>query len=309
MLRTRFYKIILFILITSGLQACGQNKPTETMIKELLGVKRYEQHPEYRLEISGMNCNWEIEVNDMPFDNYLGSQGGTSGDIPLNTRILSSGVQKIKLKVFPLEGEKLMSIYSTLRLVLSYYGDNKNYKGTMKELNNYSLPAALIKNLPYFEYEFSFDAKVPYTQVGWINSKDLSKVPDIKERVISKLNELTKIIQDRDNRTMFGLDLEKRKDRYESFYASDSSIIEDIEEGDFNNDFSDLHDCHYVSSEFGELVYYANNRIVSIRHRGKTSYNYGIQINGLDDLNKVSRLSYQFLFHIPNGTDELKIVR
>jgi len=302
-------KALAYCFVLIGLHACGQTKPTKAMIQELLSVKRYEQRPEYRLAISGMNCNWDIEVNDMPYDSYLGNEGGITGDLPLNPRILSSGIQKIKLKVFPLKGEKLMSIYSTLRLVLSYYSDNKNYNGTMQELNNYSLPADSVNNKPYYEYEYSFDAKVPYTQIGWTMSKDLSKIPNIREKVISKLNEFTKLIEGRDNKGLLMQEMEKRKNRYECFYATDSSIRQDIAEADYNIDFAQIHDSHYISNDTGELVFYANNRVVCMRHNGLASYDYGIQINSLDKNNKPTQLSYQFLFHIPEGTNELKIIR
>jgi len=304
----RLSKALAYCFVLIGLHACGQTKPTKAMIEELLSVKRYEQRPEYRLEISGMNCNWEIEVNDMPYDSYVKNQGGISGDLPLNPRILSSGVQKIKLKVFPLSGEKLLSIYSTLRLVLFYYNDNKNYNGTMQELNNYSLPADSVKNRSYFEYEYSFDAKVPYTQRGWVRSKDLSKVLDIKQKVISKLNTLGKLIEKRDDNGLLKEELEKRKNQYECFYATDSSIRQDIEDG-ISNDFTGMYATEFIPSETGELVFFADNRVVGMRQKNWTSYLYGIQINGVDSLNKPTQLSYQFLFHMPEGTDELKVIR
>jgi len=305
----RLSKALAYCFVLIGLHACGQTKPTKAMIQALLSIKRYEQKPEYRLAISGMNCNWEIEVNDMPYDSYIKNQGGISGDLPLNPRILSSGVQKIKLKVFPLSGEKFMSIYSTLRLILSYYSDNKNYNGTMQELNNYSLPGDSVNNRPYYEYEYSFDAKVPYTQVGWTKSKDLSKVPDIRGKVIAKLNEYTDIIKRRDNNMILKEQMQKKMDLYECFYATDSSIREDIADADYSKDFADIHDDRYVPNETGELVFYANNRVVGMRHAGWASYDYGIQINSLDKLNKPAQSSYQFLFHIPEGTNELKVIR
>jgi len=305
----RLNKIIAYCLMLFGLQACGQTKPSKAMIQELLSVKRYEQRPEYRLEINGTNCNWEVEINNMPLNSYIGEQGGTSGDFPLNAGILSSGKQEIKLKVYPPKGDKLINIYATLRLVLTYYADNKNYKSTMKELNTYNLPSDSIKNLPFFEYEYIFDAQVPYNHLGWTKSKDLTKVPNIREKVISKLNEFTILIQQRDNNRILKEEIQKRKDLYECFYATDSSIRADIADSDYNIDFTNIHDSHYVPNETGELVYYANNRVVGMRHAGLSSYDYGIQINSLDKLNKPTQLSYQFLFHIPEGSEELKVIQ
>ncbi len=76
------------------------------MTTELLNVKRHARKPEYRLQISSMNCSWDIQVNQMPVNNYFGTRGGVSTDYPLNMNILSSGKQQLKVKVYPPKGQK-----------------------------------------------------------------------------------------------------------------------------------------------------------------------------------------------------------
>lgn len=143
----------IYCICLISLHACAQNKTDKAILQDLLCIKHYDQRSEYRLQINGMNCNWDIEVNGMPLDNYHGDKGGTSVDLPLNPRILRSEEQKITVKVYPLKGNVQMSIYSTLRIILVHYSDNTNYEATRQVLYNYPLPSDSVKNMPYFGYQ------------------------------------------------------------------------------------------------------------------------------------------------------------
>ncbi|TWP28481.1 hypothetical protein ETU09_06040 [Apibacter muscae] len=306
-------KIIVLLLSLFWNLSCSQNTTNYQEIRKEIETAvpvPPEKQPVYYAPVYSSNCRWEVRVNDVLLWNFAAKIGDiTNVDIPLNFNILNTGKQKIQIKIFPLEGSEKLGEYATFRIRGEHYPDKRNLEKYNSFLS-FELPREQTKDLPYFEKTFEFDAQVPYQLVGWTKSKDLSKVPDLEQKVLKKLNELKAGIEKYDDALYLNAIKKRETEKYICFYATKKAIEEDVEESLFKNFFDDSYDIKFLPIKNYQLILQGNNRVVELRMQGKQLDPWGVPFTGKykDDHSEYEG-SFDFRFHIPEGSEELEVIR
>ena len=305
------------------LQSCSQkpNLNKEEMIAEFTkntpNPSIYNTHPQYRLEQYSSNCRWEIRLNDMPL--FLGEMSHTkNGSISnnsfwLNPYILHSGKQIITIRIYPVEGQKTLGEFATFRLIgLDFYPDKTKDEKNYQRLLSWELPDKDVKDLPFLVIKKEFEAVVPYTNVGWEKSKDLTEIKDLDKMVIEKMKDLEEIMKDQNGIGHLNLTKKFLQEKYTCSYSTTKEIETDCNDlvSHFNADMNDIESIEWVPFTNYELVFYGNGRVVSLRRRGDVFNFYGPAYRGKwkDDKSYTEQCFDKF-YHIPEGSDELEIIR
>ena len=309
-------KLINVLLLSCFLFSCGQAPKTDKqIIKEAMQViempKQYKQEPFYYAGIYSANIKWELFVNDtQTFAHYQGKI--TSPIVPLNYNILGSGKQKITFRIYPPNGQAVLGEYAAFRLRLFY---NKNFRDKEDPeipILNFELPYEETKDLPYFEKSFEFEAQVPYQMTGWTKSKDLTKVPDLEKKVVKKIEALRTILENKDSEAYFQAVMPRSKEQFICLYATQQEIENSFQEDSLTNGQLSkiLDDIQILPITDYQIILEPNNRIVKLRQKDDDSFTDGIKFKAIDkeDKHEINGC-YLFSFHIPEGSDELEVIR
>lgn len=314
---------ILILSLVFCLQSCSQkpNLNKEEMIAEFTkntpNPSIYNTHPQYRLEQYSSNCRWEIRLNDMLL--FLGEMAHTkNGSISnnsfwLNPYILHSGKQIITIKIYPAEGQKTLGESATFRLIgLDFYPDKKKDEKNYQRLLSWELPDKDIKDLPFLVITKEFEAIVPYTNVGWEKSKDLTKINDLEKMVIEKMKDLEEIMKEQNGEAHMNMTKQFLQEKYICSYSNSKEIAEDCNDlvSHFNADMNNIEEIEWVPYTNYEVVFYGNGRVVSLKRRGDVFNFYGPAYKGKwkDDKSYTEQCFDKF-YHIPEGKTELEIIR
>ena len=309
-------KLIALLLLSCFLFSCGQAQKTDKqIIQETMQTievpKQYKQTPFYYAEIYSSHVKWELFINGTQmFANYRGNI--TSPIVPLNYNILGSGKQKITIRIYSPNGQDVLGNYAAFRMRLFY---NKNFRDNEDPeipILNFELPYEETKDLPYFEKSFEFEAQVPYQITGWTKSKDLTKVPDLEQKVVKKIEELRTILENKDTEAYFQAVMPKLKEKFICLYATQQEIENYFQEysltsGEFSKIFDDIQILPITDYQ---IILEPNNRLVKLRQKNGDSFTDGIKFKAIDKEDKKEITgNYLFRFHIPEGSDELKVIR
>ena len=309
-------KLISVFLLSCFLFSCGQAQKTDKqIIQETMQTievpKQYKQEPFYYVGIYSANIKWELFVNDVQmFAHYQGKI--TSPIVPLNYRILGSGKQKITFRIYPPNGQAVLGKYASFRMRLFF---NKNFRDKEDPeipILNFELPYEETKDLPYFEKSFEFEAEVPYQITGWTKSKDLTKVPDLEQKVVKKIEALRTILEKNNTEAYFQAIMPREKEKFICLYATQQEIENYLQESSLTNgEFSKIFDdIQILPIEDYQIILEPNNRIVKLRQKDDDSFTDGIKFKAIDKEDKKEITgNYLFRFHIPEGSDELEVIR
>ena len=309
-------KLISVFLLSCFLFSCGQAQKTDKQIiqetmQSIEVPKQYKQEPAYYVGIYSANIKWELFVNDVQmFAHYQGKI--TSPIVPLNYNILGSGKQKITFRIYPPNGQAVLGKYAAFRMRLFY---NKNFRDNEDPeipILNFELPYEQTKDLPYFEKSFEFEAQVPYQITGWTKSKDLTNVPDLEQKVVKKIKELRTILENKDTEAYFQAAMPRWKEQFIFLYATQQEIENYLQEHSLTNGQLSkiLDDIQILPITDYQIILEPNNRIVKLRQKNGDSFSDGIKFKAIfKENNKESNGSYLFRFHIPEGSDELEVIR
>lgn len=140
----------------------------------------------------------EIRVNDMIVSkNYL---SGVIGPEIINQYLVKSGDQKVKIKIFqPNFSSGNLFDNNALKNILE-----GTYIQTIEPENDYKVN--IVKELKFpeinnkvssFEYEWDFQADIPYNISSWEDAQDLSTIDKdiLKKEVLEKYHELWGLLQ------------------------------------------------------------------------------------------------------------------
>lgn len=209
-------KIILLGLLglLISLDSCAQKtKNNENMntnyiekIKNIYKeVIKYDYNPIYQLKVNANLCTYEVYINDM-LVSYSFTTGRTAGEqnIDIPQYILKSGLQSIRLKVYPkaIKNGVLEEIVDkdadfTVRIVHGEYYKMKFED--FKEVLRMKLPK-IEKDLPFIEIRSEFMAEVPYVLEGWSKGMDLSKESPVtlEKEVLGRMKEIADLYRNKD---------------------------------------------------------------------------------------------------------------
>jgi hypothetical protein len=236
---------IATILIT--LNSCAQtSKKQEEMSTEYItkvkniykDVKSYDYNPIYQVRYDKFDCPLEIYVNDI-FVIYLSGSGKSAGEqhVEIPQYILKSGLQSIKVKIYPLldkskNFEKFVSRDAKLKLRVVYGDYRKDLKGGVlnsTEVMKFELPK-IDKDLPFVELEGKFTATVPYTLEGWSKGVDLSKEdPEkLEAEVKGRINEIADLYRNKDIEGLAREQYNRSREIEQSFYLNKKEKSEEL---------------------------------------------------------------------------------
>ena len=294
--------------------SCSQTKQQKTKIMELFidsvmqHVKHYDNTPVYSLQINKAGCRMLVETNDFP-PGYIGtlySNQGESMMIGLNRFILKSGKQKIKLKIYPREQDEFISGYAHLDIKLFYNSNKDSGFSNYVQLAQVGLPEDIVdRKLAYSEIEIPFEAKVPYDFSSRLDSAvDLKAIPNIEKKVLEKFEAKRSLIE-KGKEVEYGYeDKESIKMLGNMFYATKKELWEFYEAGreifDANRKGREV-----LPIENYEIVFYANNKLVTIRRND----NKGdvLKAEFKKDGKLTADASYSLDLYMTKGSNEFKV--
>ena len=315
--------IIRMILMSYMFVACGQqkNEKMEEVTFDNLSsilkreIKHYDVEPFYKIHSKGINCDYELLVNDFPvYKSYDGFSDFTG--TPINEAILKSGKQTVTIKVFPLKEGTLLSKETNAYFKLVEVDNTTNHLDE-KTITSLVLPSDADGNftgagLPYFEKTITFNATVPYELTGWSESQDLFEIDE------DKLKQMTL-----DFYSQFGdLWVNKQKNILTQQYFA---YMMEVEQS-FYNMPSRFNQYWYkeigvilqyprkiIQLPLGDYVMklYGNNRLVILetlipRYKGESSF---LITNEQSQERNGKATAVPFYLHIPKGKTALEIIR
>ncbi|PQL93231.1 hypothetical protein C4S77_06105 [Apibacter adventoris] len=285
---------------------------TDEIMKTIDIPKQYKQEPFYYCGIYSSNVKWELFINDVQmFSHYQGMI--TSPIVPLNYNILQTGKQKMTIRIYPSEGKQTLGGYATFRMRLFYNQNFRDENDPEIDILSYELPYAQTKGLPYVEKTFEFEAEVPYKLIGWTKSKDLTKVPDLEAKVVAKIEQLRKVLENKDTEAYIRVVMPKLQEQFVCLYATQTEIKNYLNGLSLVNSeaLEGLKNIKILPINSYQIVLEPNNKVVKLRQSDKDGDIIdGVVFEGIsEETGEIETGSYLFRFHIPEGSNELEVIR
>lgn len=277
------------------------DKITEEIIKL---VHQYPTTPMYSLQMNKQGCKLVVEMENN-VDYRLVENNGESIMIPLNVMITKSGKQRLRVKIYPKEGEQYLTKYAYVQISI-FNAPNKNsgLKDYVK-IAEFTLPQGLEeKKIPYYEHNIDFDANVPFDYSEELNTAtDLSKVKDIEEKVVKKYNEIREICEKSDIISYNRLSIHSSALVYNTTYTS----VEEIKNSQQTNRFgiveSNLKNRKFLLIQDYYIQYYANGKIIALWQK---NHSPALYMKGENSSGKIIEGGDPLFLYIPEGSTELK---
>lgn len=272
----------------------------------------YKTRPVYSMQVSKQGCRLIIESYSE--DYRFVENGGESMMIPFNYMINKSGEQKVKVKVYPEEGESYITKYAHVVINVYNAADKDTPLNDYKKIETFTLPQGLeSQKLPYYEYIITFNAVVPFDYSKDLeNATNLTKIPNIEELVKKKFLEIQEISEKNNFKKFVELDsyfigryanstYETLDETVAFFQKYGENTYSITSPQGFDKQFLSLDDC--------ELKFYADGKTVSLWHKktmtGGLSKNFKYK-------NKTGEVKESFddtpiTLYMPKGSTELKV--
>lgn len=254
-------KFLIVIALAIFFNSCGQEKK-ESINKKTMNtqypeinaenfeqkiansIKHFEKEPNYYMRINKINCVVEILINDYRMHrDYELSNYATP--LQINNAILKSGEQKLTYRLYPLgdlikeeygEGDTVTTLTDNTSISISIIKmDNTGQKRLEDEevvMKHISLTDTkgnfIASGKHYYEFTFSFDALVPYTNEGWTKGQDLKKVDQklLEQKAVEFYREYGKMFESKNLNLLAQLNFGEEKRNAISFYKNISEIKE-----------------------------------------------------------------------------------
>ncbi|WP_316795499.1 hypothetical protein [Pedobacter agri] len=278
-------------------------------------VALFAIRPYYSVDFDNGNsgCQFEVLVNDVPVAKKIGTKGAITSSSPINSCILKSGKQQLKIKLYPNIGKTKITTSqennSPFSLTITFRKDAWD-QHNISEVTVFKLPPIKLSKscVSYFEKEFDFQAQVPYHFEGWSNSKNLAEVAGIGKMVVEKYEEIKQLLIAR-NYIAF-LKLKKRKDTEmnASFYLKSN----EVEDGDrFDREAFTEKDAQVQPFNNVKVVYYGNGKLVALENTADKGSALKSKIKHIADNGKVKDevIRFPVLLHMPANSNKLEIIR
>ncbi|WP_136466856.1 hypothetical protein [Flagellimonas onchidii] len=191
----------------------AQEITAENFVEKIASqVKHYPQEPMYFFRANAHNCVYEILVNDFPIEKHY-RLGWNATPTDFNRAILKSGKQTLTYRLYPIgnllgDEERVNTLLSTTQIEIEIFrvDDHRTYTSDEDEkiVINHTSDKKEDKfvgaGLPYYEYTFEFEAKVPYENEGWSKGIDLRKVDsmELKAKVFQYYKKIQALYEKQD---------------------------------------------------------------------------------------------------------------
>lgn len=303
---------LLSLLLCLSCQAQNKEVNMEDLIQKKLALtENYEHRPLFSAQLNKTACKMIIEIEDSR-DYRLTENIGESMMLPLNIMMLKKGKQRLKIKIYPRDGEEFLTKYATASVTLYRAPDKKSSMKEYEKLGEFELPIDIEqRKLPYYETMLEFEADVPYDyQIELDKAKDLTKISDIEKRVVKKYNQLREMAIDFDENGYLKERLHSSGIFYNTLYAN---TYEEIKKG-HNNKMAivdsnpAVSDRAFLPIENYTMQFYGNGKIVALwqKNHNPMLYIKAIIKKGTPDEREFEGGDPIFLY-MPEGSNELKI--
>lgn len=189
-------KGIVFLLILVSFIECSQTSNNNKMEKEKLlnlykEIKIYDYNPIYWIDFRAIHCSYEILLNDMPIVSNFKPSKTSGASIPLNSRILLGGQQKLTIRIYPNIKDNILETSLTSETKFSFditFGEfGKEKVKDYHKVISFVTPD-FSNSTPFYEKHIFFSAKIPYNLKGWQKSVDLTK--EDKEKLKTEVEKI-----------------------------------------------------------------------------------------------------------------------
>lgn len=316
-----FKKTIICIISLYCFNSCAQNtkdilKKQKKMEKEIITyqdkmydkIEKFDTKPLYVLQVNKNNCRVLVSCNEIPHWITFFDNDGASTPLFLNDYILKSGNQIVKIQIYPKEGQEFIADNADLDIKLKYAKDKNDGVDTYTNLSHVELPENIgSKKLPYFELKIPFEAIVPWDFSKDLDTaQDLSKVPDIEEKVVKKYNQLRELLVNGD-----GLSFLKEIERSDLktmsylYFTKKEILIEDkIENSDIKPIRKDVKNRKVYPIEDYEMTFSADNKLVILRRKKDREEILNVEFETETGVDGSIRCT---ILYMPYNSNELKV--
>ncbi len=256
-------------------------------------VQRYKEEPMYYLRIGKANCMIEVLVNDFPvYKSY--ELSNLASPLKINYSILKSGTQTVTVRMYPVgdlikeeyeHGETITQLGDASAVSINVISIDKQGEMGLDDEEKVMSHRSPTKDtegevfagsgLEFYEYKFDFQAEVPYdlSENSWGNAADLRTVKPkyLEEEVLhyyqTFLNEYKKGNKDYIAKLYFESFLIESQTEYKN-----KKEITELWGEQLNLLNNPTIESQPIKNY--EIVYYANGRIVFLRHKTKEELFY-----------------------------------
>ena len=127
--------------------------------------------PFYSVNFNARMCHMKISVNGVPCFS-MDVDGQCSTRYPFNNLLLESGRASIKYEALPLKGEVQLHKEAYLSCEVELYDLDSGYQ-PLSTMASYETPQHDDTIIPYLVHEDFIQVEMPYTRVGWNQSRRL----------------------------------------------------------------------------------------------------------------------------------------
>ncbi|MEN9918879.1 MAG: hypothetical protein RL662_1315 [Bacteroidota bacterium] len=297
----------LFSQLACQTQPQTQSTPLPMQALDSL-LSSYISQPVYYAEYGNRGCRFELYINGVLVDQLRGK--GTIGKTAttINPEILKSGKQKVKLRLFPYPKETRISNENPFQLEIGY-NDFSVEVGPQEQRPwhvSLTMPPISVpsEGLPYYEYEGTFDANVPYRIHNWSNCIDLRQIPDIEERVVAEFNKVRQWMVDREFDSIKAYYAYRDNELAVCLYESTKTQARDWKRT--CNDISDEDFGDFLPIEEYEMLFSADGKVVTLHSKKKRGFNSALlKIKEIEGTSQYRYDAFHLNLGIREGTNEL----
>jgi hypothetical protein len=271
-------------------------------------------------------CYSEILVNDIPLNkNFTELVDGATIDI--NNYIFKSGTQKVTFRLYParkgndFDYQKLKE-ETDMKITISELNNvNRNKKGN--EITTYLTPTITIKDIygnsvtqftatgkTYYEAGFTFEAKVPYEFTSLDKGQDLRKWKHekIQQKVVDFYKNQLTLLKEKKKEEYFSFLELREKETRQSLYFNKKELEEIL---DLYLDPFTIPNYKMQPLENYKLKFYGDGRIVCLELESLDNHLRGESAlwAKVDEGDGEMGDFFKFYLYIPEGEDELEILR
>ncbi len=256
-------------------------------------------NPIYYFEIKVLYAYVELYINDLLVFAHYEDNGSIWVDWPINQYILKSGNQSFEIRIIPYKNNTNFSDNTLLEFGIHVLDESINDRKEILEKSEININQK--SKTPLFIHKNSFNAEVPYENLGWTNSIDLSK--ENKDQLLVEIlkwnSELLNIYRTSDislyNKLYKDRDYEFSKAYYKTYQEGTKDI--------FHSKFKNL---DLINNDLYELKFYGNNKLVSVKlPKELPGFTFEPTLKDEDSLG-ISLLTF---FHRKKEGDPLEIIR
>lgn len=314
-------KLLIAIISLSSIVSCAQKEnkinPVK-MEKEIIAyqnkmydkIQKFDKNPLYILQVNKNNCRVLITCNDIPHWMTFYNNIGESNPVFLNNYIPKSGIQMLRIQVFPKQGETYIAENADLNLKLLFSKDKNDGVDKYTSLMNAELPEDIgQKKLPYYEIKMPFDAKVPWDFSKDLElAQDLSKIVHIENKVVAKYEQLRSLLLEGDGLS-FLKEVENSDLKSSShLYATKEELLADDKEENMDITRSRLDVKNRIVKPIDnyEILFFHNKKLALLRDKNTKDDILNVEY---DDPNGQGKdgASKPVILYMPAGTNEFKV--